>query len=282
MSSGSLGGPALTATWPQKQQPRIRPVNDNRAGTMLREWRQRRRLSQLDLALDAGVSSRHLSFVETGRSRPSPEMVLTLAQRLEVPLRERNRLLLAAGHAPRYEERAFEAPELQPVRDAVGRLLAGHEPYPALAVDTTWNLIASNGALGLLLEDIDDELLVPPVNVMRLALHPNGVAPRILNLGEWRGHLLARLRRESALRGDPRLDELLAEVAAYPGEDQPARSGTEIMVTLRLASSAGELTLFSTVTTFGTAADITVAELSIEAFFPADEATGEALRTAAG
>jgi transcriptional regulator with XRE-family HTH domain len=248
---------------------------------MLREWRQRRRLSQLDLALDAGVSSRHLSFVETGRSRPSPEMVEMLAQRLEVPLRERNRLLLAAGYAPRYQERSFDGPELAPVRDAVGRLLAGHEPYPALAVDTAWNLVASNGALDLLLEGVADELLVPPANCMRLALHPDGLAPRILNLGEWRGHLLARLRREAALRGDPRLDELLAEVEAYPGDGGPHRSGTDIMVTLRLASSAGELTLFSTVTTFGTAADITVAELSIEAFFPADDATAEALRAAA-
>ena len=259
----------------------IRRVNENRVGMMLREWRQRRRLSQLDLALDAGVSSRHLSFVETGRSRPSPEMVLTLAQRLEVPLRERNRLLLAAGYAPRFQQRSFEAPELAPVRDAVGRLLAGHEPYPALAVDTAWNLVASNGALGLLLEGVADDLLVPPANCMRLALHPDGLAPRILNLGEWRGHLLARLRREAALRRDPRLDDLLAEVDAYPGEDHVERSGTDIMVTLRLASSVGDLTLFSTVTTFGTAADITVAELSIEAFFPADDATAEALRSAA-
>ena len=260
----------------------IREVTENRVGTMLRDWRQRRRLSQLDLALDAGVSSRHLSFVETGRSRPSPEMVLTLAQRLEVPLRERNQLLLAAGYAPRYRERSFDGPELAPVREAVSRLLAGHEPYPALAVDSAWNLVASNGALDLLLEDVADELLLPPVNVMRLALHPDGVAPRILNLGEWRGHLLARLRREAALRRDPRLDELLAEVEAYPGEVDPDRSEMDIMVTLRLASSAGELTLFSTVTTFGTAVDITVAELSVEAFFPADEATAEALRAAAG
>jgi transcriptional regulator with XRE-family HTH domain len=254
-----------------------RAGNDNRIGAMIRQWRQRRRLSQLDLALDAGISSRHLSFVETGRSRPSPEMVLTLAQRLEVPLRERNRLLLAAGYAPSYRERAFEGPELAPVRDAVSRLLAGHEPYPALAVDTAWNLVASNGALDLLLEGVDDELLAPPANCMRLALHPDGLAPRILNLDEWRGHLLARLRREASLRGDPRLDELLAEVEAYPGGDHSDRSGTDIMVTLRLASSAGELTLFSTVTTFGTAVDITVAELSIEAFFPADEATAAAL-----
>ena len=206
-------------------------------------------------------------------------MVLTLAQRLEVPLRERNRLLLAAGYAPHYQERSFDGPELAPVRDAVGRLLAGHEPYPALAVDMVWNLVASNGALDLLLEGVADELLVPPANCMRLALHPDGLAPRILNLGEWRGHLLARLRREASLRRDPRLDELLAEVESYPGEDRPDHSGADIMVTLRLASSAGELTLFSTVTTFGTAADITVAELSIETFFPADPETAEALKS---
>lgn len=256
-------------------------ANDNRVGDLLREWRQRRRLSQLDLALDAGVSSRHLSFVETGRSRPSPQMVVTLAQRLELPLRERNRLLLAAGYAPRYQERPLDGPELAPVRDAVSRLLAGHEPYPAIAVDTMWNLVASNGALDLLLEGVADELLVPPANCIRMALHPDGLAPRIRNLGEWRGHLLARLRREASLRRDPRLDELLAEVESYPGGEPPERSGIEIMVTLRLASSAGELTLFSTVTTFGTAVDITVAELSIETFFPADEATAEALRAAA-
>ena len=259
----------------------IRQMNEHQVGGMLRDWRQRRRLSQLDLALDAGISSRHLSFVETGRSRPSPEMVLTLAQRLEVPLRERNQLLLAAGYAPRYQERSLDEPELRPIRDAVGRLLSSHEPYPALAVDTGWNLVASNAALDLLLEGVPDELLVPPVNCMRLALHPDGLAPRILNLGEWRAHLLARLRREVALRRDPRLDALLAEVEGYPGDNGAISTGAEIMVTLRLRSSVGNLAFFSTVTTFGRPVDITVAELSVEAFFPADEATAEALRASA-
>ena len=162
-------------------------MNGNRVGIMLRDWRQRRRLSQLDLALEAGVSTRHLSFVETGRARPSPEMVLHLAEQLQVPLRERNQLLLAAGYAPEFGARALDDPELAPIRDALGRVLAGHEPYPAIAVDRGWNLVASNGALEPLLQGVSEELLVPPVNCMRLSLHPEGLAPRILNLAEWRG-----------------------------------------------------------------------------------------------
>jgi len=251
-------------------------------GPLLRDWRNRRHRSQLELALDTGISARHLSFVETGRSNPSPELLLKLADQLELSLRERNRLLLAAGFAPRFQQRELDAPEMRPVRDAVGHVLAGHEPYPALAVDRHWNLVASNGALDLLLEGVAPELLQPPVNCMRLALHPQGLAPRILNLGQWRGHLLARLQREIALHGDPIVEDLLHEVSAYPG---PRPDGTEdshaIMVELRLASSAGDLRLFGTVTTFGTATDITVAELSVEAFFPADAATTEALRAAA-
>ncbi len=186
-------------------------------GTMLRDWRQRRRLSQLDLALEAGVSTRHLSFVETGRSRPSREMVLHLAEQLEVPLRERNQLLLAAGYAPRYAARSLQDPEMAPVRDALGRVLAGHEPYPAIAVDRHWNLVASNAALGPLLEGASPELLVPPANCMRIALHPDGIAPRIINLGEWRAHLLRRLERQLALSADEELDELLQELRGYPG-----------------------------------------------------------------
>jgi hypothetical protein len=171
---------------------------------------------------------------------------------------------------------------MKPVREAIGHVLAGHEPYPALAVDRHWNLIASNAALGLLLEDVAPELLEPPVNCMRLALHPQGLAPRIRNLAQWRGHLLARLHREVALHGDPFVEQLLEEVSAYPGPpvDLGAEAGT-IMVALELASSLGLLRLFGTVATFGTAVDITVAELSVEAFFPADGATAEALREAA-
>ncbi len=255
-------------------------MNENRVGTMLRDWRSRRRMSQLELALEAGVSARHLSFVETGRSRPSPEMVLHLAAQLDIPLRERNQLLLAAGYAPQYGARSLDAPEMAPVRDALGHVLAGHEPYPAIAIDHGWNLVASNGALGVLLEGAAPELLQPPVNCMRLALHPDGLAPRILNLGEWRGHLLHRLAREIALTGDQGLIELRQELLEYPGPpppEPPAGAG-DVMVMLRIAGPGCELAFFSTVTTFGTAVDITVSELSIEAFFPADAATAEALR----
>jgi transcriptional regulator with XRE-family HTH domain len=251
-------------------------------GSLLRDWRTRRHLSQLDLALDAGISARHLSFVETGRSNPSSELLLRLADQLQIPLRDRNKLLLAAGYAPRFQQRELDAAELKPVRDAIGHVLAGHEPYPALAVDRQWNLVASNAALGLLLEDVSAELLQPPVNCMRLALHPEGLAPRIRNLPQWRAHLLARLHREVALHGDPFVDTLLQEVSAYPGPrgSTGADAGT-IMVQLELDSSVGVLHLFSTVTTFGTAVDITVAELSVEAFFPADPETAAALREAA-
>lgn len=257
------------------------PSHAPRIGALLRDWRERRRLSQLELALDAGVSTRHLSFVETGRSRPSPEMVLHLAESLQVPLRERNQLLLAAGYAPRFAEHGLEDPELAPVRDALGHVLAGHEPYPAFAIDRHWNMVASNSALGPLLEGVPDELLVPPVNCIRVALHPRGLAPRIINQGEWRGHLLARLARQVALTGDEQLRALHDEVLAFPGPEPPEPPDpAAIMVMLRLIrpdGGAGELRFFSTVTVFGTAADVTVSELSVEAFFPADAATAAAL-----
>ncbi len=257
-------------------------MNDNRAGALLRDWRRRRRLSQLDLALEAGISARHLSFVETGRAKPSATMLLRLADELEVPLRDRNQLLLAAGYAPRYGERSLADAELAPVREALGHVLTGHEPYPALAVDRGWNLIASNAALGPLLEGVSPDLLAPPVNVMRIALHPDGMAPQVINLGEWRAHLLHRLERDIALTGDARVSELRDEVLAYPGDTAPEQltPAGEVMVPLRLrneASETGELAFFGTVTTFGTALDITVAELSIEAFFPADPSTAQAL-----
>jgi transcriptional regulator with XRE-family HTH domain len=258
-------------------------MSDNRVGTMLRDWRRRRRLSQLDLALEAGVSARHLSFVETGRANPSPEMVLHLAEQLEVPLRDRNQLLLAAGYAPQFGARSLDDAEMAPVRDALGRVLAGHEPYPAFAVDRGWNLVASNGALGLLLHGVSADLLTPPVNCMRLALHPEGLAPRIRNLGEWRAHLLHRLDRQITLTGDEPLRELHHELLGYPGDEddhEAVADPGEIMVELRLESDAGELVFFSTVTTFGTAVDITVSELSIEAFFPADSSTAAALGAA--
>lgn len=255
---------------------------ETRVGPLLRDWRERRRLSQLDLALEAGISTRHLSFVETGRSKPSPEMVLHLAEQLQVPLRDRNQLLLAAGYAPLYAERELDDPALAPVRDALGRLLDAHEPFPAIAVDRQWNLVASNGALGPLLEGVAPELLQPPVNALRLALHPDGMAPRILNLGAWRAHLLERLTRQIALTNDPTVGRLRDELLAYPGatsnDFERAPTAGDVMVELRLAGEDGVLTFFSTVTTFGTAVDITVSELSIEAFFPADAATADALR----
>jgi transcriptional regulator with XRE-family HTH domain len=254
-----------------------------RVGPLLRDWRQRRRMSQMELALEAGVSTRHLSFVETGRSRPSAEMVLHLADRLEVPLRERNELLLAAGFAPRYSAWSFDDPALREVRDAVSRVLAAHEPYPAIAVDRYWNLVASNEALGPFLEEVAPELLVPPVNTIRLALHPDGVAPRILNLGEYRADLIERLDRAARLTGDSELAELHEEMVGYPGpEAPPGGPGQSVAVGLQLAPLPGsggpELSFFSTITTFGTAVDVTVSELALEAFFPADDQTAEFLR----
>src|SRR5215831_13716900 len=185
-------------------------------GTLLRQWRRRRRLSQFELALEAGVSSRHLSFVENGRSRPSAQMVLQLAEHLEVPLRDRNGLLLAAGYAPAFAQRDLDAPELGPVRDAIEQLLRAHEPYPALVIDAHWGLVAANRAVGPLLEGVAAHLLEPPVNVLRLSLHPEGVAPRIVNLHEWHSHLLERLARDAIASGDPALAALHDELAAYP------------------------------------------------------------------
>ena len=253
-------------------------------GDLLRDWRQRRRLSQLDLALEAGVSTRHLSFVETGRARPSPEMVLHLADELEVPLRERNRLLLAAGYAPVYEERALDEPEMQPVHDAVQLVLDGHDPYPAITVDRGWALVAHNRGAALLMAGLPDDLLAPPVNVLRASLHPDGLAPRIANLGQWKAHLLERLARQAAVTGDPALRTLYEELAAYPAPEEDADQGpaSDVVVPLRLRIPGGELRFFSTVTTFGTPVDITVEELSIESFFPADRATAGWLRREVG
>jgi transcriptional regulator with XRE-family HTH domain len=254
-------------------------------GPLLRDWRLRRRLTQMELALDAGVSTRHLSFVETGRARPSSEMVLHLAEQLEVPLRERNELLVAAGYAPRYADRGFDDPALAEIRAAVSRVLEAHEPFPAIAVDRHWDLVASNAALAPLLEGVAPELLVPPVNTIRLALHPDGVAPRIVNLGDYRADLLGRMERAWRLTGDPRLGELHEEMLAYPGPDAPATPpAAAVTVQLRLRPPAGrggpELVFFSTITTFGTAVDVTVSELAVEAFFPADPETADALRSA--
>ncbi|MBX3605011.1 MAG: helix-turn-helix transcriptional regulator [Piscinibacter sp.] len=251
-------------------------------GALLREWRQRRRLSQLDLALAAEVSTRHLSYLETGRAQPSREMVLRLAERLEVPLRERNRLLTAAGFAPMFGERPLGDPALRAAREAVELVLRGHEPCPALAVDRHWTLVSYNRAVPPLLAGLPPELLQPPLNVLRLSLHPRGLAPRILNLAQWRMHLFARLRQQIAASGDPGLAALLDELAAYPAPPGPAPEppGAEpaVVVPLQLASPHGTLSFISTTTVFGTPVDITLAELALETFFPADEATAQALR----
>lgn len=251
-------------------------------GLQLRDWRQRRRRSQLDLALDADISPRHLSFLETGRSRPSRDMVLRLAEKLEVPLREQNELLVAAGFAPVFPERPLDDPSLQTARRAIDLVLKGHEPYPAIAVDRHWTLVASNAAVAPLLQGTDRSLHEPPVNVLRLSLHPGGLAPRIVNIVEWREHLFERLRHQIHLTADPILSELLKELRSYPVPEgprppQPSVDYAGVVVPFRLRAGDVELAFFSTITVFGTPIDITLSELAIEAFFPADEATAEAL-----
>ncbi|WP_253777488.1 helix-turn-helix domain-containing protein [Goodfellowiella coeruleoviolacea] len=257
-------------------EPRQRPV-----GELLRQWRERRRLSQLELAIQAAVSTRHLSFVETGRATPSRDMVLHLADELDVPLRERNHLLLAAGYAPVYPENSLDSPQLARVRAAVRQVLTGHEPYPAVAVDRLWNLVDANASVALFTTGVAAELLAEPMNVLRVSLHPAGMAPRIVNLGEWRAHLLGRLRRQVGLTASPELARLHDELRAYPC-DQPEPEVElpgpgDVVVPLRVRHGEQELSFFSTVSTFGTPLDITVSELVIESFFPADAATSAVL-----
>jgi transcriptional regulator with XRE-family HTH domain len=251
-------------------------------GELLRHWREQRRLSQLEFSLQAGISSRHLSFVETGRSTPSREMVLLLAKQLDVPLRERNQLLLAAGYAPVYAETPLDAPQMAVVRAAVRQVLTGHAPYPAVAVDLGWNAVEVNKPFIWILDGVAPELLEPPVNCMRISLHPAGLGRRIVNLGEWRAHVLSRLRRQLALTGNIELAQLYEEVATYPC-DQPEPEVAvpwpgDIFVPLRIRHKGQELVFFSTVATFGTALDITLAELSIESFYPANAETAAALQ----
>jgi len=250
-------------------------------GHLLREWRQRRRMSQLDFAVEAEISSKHLSFLETGRSQPSREMVLHLAELLDVPLRERNSLLIAAGFAPMFKEHALSDPELQPAREAVELVLKGHQPYPAIAVDRHWQLLAANDAARFFMSGVPPALLKPPLNVLRITLHPDGMAPRIVNLGEWRAHLLARLIEVSA---DATLAALLKELSEYPAPAhaaEPVASAVAFAVPFRLATDAGVLSFISTTTVFGTPVDITLSELALETFFPADPATAATLRTLA-
>ena len=255
-------------------------------GGLLREWRQRRRLSQMDLSNEASVSARHLSFVETGRSKPSRELLLHLAEHLEVPLRDRNGMLLAAGYAPVYRETALDDEAMGPVRTALDKILASHEPFPAVIVDRRWNLVSANApALAILTEDVAPELLQPPVNALRVSLHPDGLARRIVNLDEYSAHLITRLHRQAVMSSDPALDALLEELRGYPGVAEASTIAVEpadlLFAPLVLKARGTELTFFSTLATFGTALDITLAELAIESFFPADAATEEVLRQAA-
>jgi transcriptional regulator with XRE-family HTH domain len=272
-----------TMTSPARPQ---RPV-----GELLREWRERRRLSQLDLSIQADISTRHLSFVETGRSRPTPSMIIRLTEQLGVPLRERNTLLLAAGYAPAYPQHGLDEPELRSVQAALRQVLAGHEPYPAVVINRWWEMLDSNAGVSLLVDGCAPWLLEPPVNVLRLSLHPDGMAPRILNLTEWRAHLLTQLQHRSRALGDERLMELHSELAGYPvgragaasadGAASPAghRSPPGVVLPLRYLHGERELSFFSISASVGTATDVTVEELTIEAFYPADAATGAALRS---
>jgi transcriptional regulator with XRE-family HTH domain len=254
-------------------------------GNLLRKWRERRRMSQLDLALETEISTRHLSFLETGRSLPSREMVIRLAEQLEVPLRDRNALLIAAGYAPVFPERPLGDPALEAARKAIDLLLTGHEPYPALAIDRHWTLVTANKAVSPLLGGVDPSLLQPPINVLRLSLHPQGLAPQIANLPEWRSHLLARLSRQIEVSADPVLEELLSELSSYhlpDGNEGSADADEEeytwVVVPFRLVTEHGTLSFFSTTTIFGTPIDITLSELAIESFFPADAATANTIR----
>lgn len=256
-------------------------------GKLVRDWRQARRLSQLDLALEAEISQKHLSFIESGRSQPSREMVLRLAEHLEVPLRERNALLLGAGYAPVYAERSLDDPSLAAARSAIELVLKGHEPYPALLVDRYWTLLAANDACPPLMAlAADPRLLEPPVNVLRLSLSPGGLAPHIVNFSEWREHGLSRLRQQARRTGDPKLAALhaeLAELSEAPA-DGPGRSETEAPIALQLQLRVGEavLSFISTTTVFGTPLDVTLADIALETFFPADAATDASLRRLSG
>lgn len=252
------------------------------AGELLRDWRRRRRLSQLELAIGAGTSTRHLSYVETGRARPGRDVLLRVADHLDLPLRERNELLLAAGHAPAYQRRDLEDAALEPVRAALSRILEAHEPYPAMVLDRGWNVVRANSGFLAMGRWVDDDLLQPPANALRIGLHPRGLAPITVNLGEIRGRFLARLRRQVAITADADLAGLLDEVSAYPAPDSSpvaTSAAAEIFTPVRLRPPDGpELSFLGTVATFGFAGEVTSSELTIESLFPADDATREALR----
>jgi transcriptional regulator with XRE-family HTH domain len=250
-------------------------------GELLREWRARRRLSQLELAIDAGISTRHLSFIETGRSKPGRDVLLRVVEHLQIPLRERNRLLLTAGHAPAFPERSLVDRELAPVRDALDRILTAHEPYPALVIDRGWSIVASNSAIGVLAGWIDRDLLEPPINALEIGFHPRGLAPWVVNLGEVRAYFLERIERQIAIAADDHLIGLREMVASSSAPEHPRlppgeAGAREILTPLRLRTPEGqELSFIGTVASFGFAGEVTTSELSIELLFPADRATAE-------
>ncbi|MEU9291021.1 helix-turn-helix transcriptional regulator [Streptomyces sp. NPDC048275] len=260
--------------------PSTSPVGKG-VGPLLRGWRERRRVSQLELASRADSSARHISFIETGRSRPSEEMVLRLAEHLDVPVRERNALLLAAGYAPHYPETPLDDPSMEALRQGVERLIQGYEPYPALVVDATYTVLAANRGIAMLLDGIPESLLAPPLNAMRLTLHPEGLAPRIRNHREWRDHLLAQMERQIALHRCEPLRALYEEVAAYPvGDPDPTEEAANeptayFALPMRIEHEGRILSFTSSISTFNTPMDVTVAELAIETFLPADPATAK-------
>ena len=257
-------------------------MNVQPVGNHLRRWRQQRRLSQLDLALGAEISARHLSFLETGRASPSREMLMRLAEHLDIPIRERNVLLVAAGYAPVFAERSLDDPALAPARAAIDLMLQAYRPYPAFALDRHWNIVASNGALPEAYVDVDPSLLTPPINVMRLSLHPKGLAPRIVNFGEYRAHLLHRLRAQVELTADPTITDLYREVLAYPSQkDGPTHHGDGVVVPMCIRVGEHVLSFLTTTMVFGTPLDVTLSELAVETMFPSDQQTFEIMRTLA-
>jgi transcriptional regulator with XRE-family HTH domain len=251
-------------------------------GQLLRQWRERRRLSQLDLAIQADISTKHLSFVETGRAKPTSHMILHLAEQLDIPLRDRNGLLLAGGYAPAYPDSGLDAHELGAIRDTLRQVLTAHQPNPAVVVDRHWNLVDANATVALFLDGAAARLCTPPINVLRLSLHPDGMAPRIVNLGQWRAHLLGRLRRQAAAAADPILaalhDELRAFPCSQPEPDVDLPGPGDVAIPLRYRHKDTELSFVGITAVFGTPLDITVAELAIESFYPANPATAAALR----
>jgi transcriptional regulator with XRE-family HTH domain len=261
-----------------------RAAAPTRVGELIRGWRQHRRLSQLDLANEAEISTRHLSCVETGRARPSRSFVLHVAEHLDVPLRARNELLVAAGYAPLYSQTDLDAPEMASVREALDLVLTHAEPFPALVVDRHWNLVRANAGLGLMLHGVAEHLLEPPVNVLRVSMHPEGLATAIENFDLYSAQVLSNLRRDATALGDPQLMVLHDELASYPGavRDVPVTETLGVVLPVRLRTPLGLLSFFTTLARFGSAADVTLAELLVESFFPADEETARLVREASG